>query len=122
MCRRGRSLNIARSDLFIVERPGFAVEPEVALKLIEIACARLQRTTAQPKVSCSFTFPAGPAKALLLLSDGDSVAVERKVAVAHNDLGNTPTGNCAFGKTTNGFALNAAEFNNSSVEAPEGIC
>jgi len=77
-------------ELFIIERRDFLPlvreEPEIALKLIEILCARLRRTTEQAENLMFLHLPGRLAKTLLRLSDGDGR--ERKVTVTQKDLGN----------------------------------
>jgi CRP-like cAMP-binding protein len=63
-------------------------EPEIALKLIEILCARLRQTTQQVESVMFLQLPSRLAKALLRLSGGGGIAGERKVAVTQKDLGN----------------------------------
>jgi CRP-like cAMP-binding protein len=79
-------------ELFVIERRDFLPlvkeEPEIALKMIEILCAKLRRTTEQAENLMFLHLPGRLARALLRLSDGDEHSCERKVAVTQKDLGN----------------------------------
>jgi CRP/FNR family transcriptional regulator, cyclic AMP receptor protein len=81
---------ITDCELFVIERRDFLPlvkeEPEIALKMIEILCAKLRRTTEQAENLMFLHLPGRLARALLRLSDGDER--ERKVAVTQKDLGN----------------------------------
>src|SRR5260370_27300470 len=83
---------ITDCELFVIERRDFLPlvreEPEIALKMIEILCAKLRRTTEQAENLMFLHLPGRLAKALLRLSDGDDRSCERKVAVTQKDLGN----------------------------------
>jgi CRP/FNR family cyclic AMP-dependent transcriptional regulator len=83
---------ITDCELFVIERRDFLPlvkeEPEIALKMIEILCAKLRRTTEQAENLMFLHLPGRLAKALLRLSDGDGRSFERKVAVTQKDLGN----------------------------------
>jgi CRP/FNR family transcriptional regulator, cyclic AMP receptor protein len=83
---------ITDCELFSIERRDFLPlvkeEPEIAIKMIEILCAKLRRTTEQAENLMFLALPARLAKALLRLSDGDEGSCERKVAVTQKDLGN----------------------------------
>jgi CRP-like cAMP-binding protein len=74
-------------ELFVIERRDFLPlvkeEPEIALKMIEILCAKLRRTTEQAENLMFLPLSGRLAKTLLRLSDGDG-----KVAVTQKDLGN----------------------------------
>jgi CRP/FNR family transcriptional regulator, cyclic AMP receptor protein len=90
--RTADAVALTDSELFVIERRDFLPlvreEPEIALKLIEILCARLRRTTQQAESLMFLSLPGRLAMALLRLSDGDGAARERKVAVTQKDLGN----------------------------------
>jgi CRP-like cAMP-binding protein len=89
--RTADAVAITESELFVIERRDFLPlvreEPEIALKLIEILCARLRQTTQQAEGLMFLHLPGRLAKALLRLSHGVGVARERKVAVTQRDLG-----------------------------------
>jgi len=90
--RTADAVAITDCDLFVIERRDFLPllreEPEIALKLIEILCARLRQTTEQAENLMFLNLPGRLAKALLRLSDGQQGAHERRVAVTQKDLGN----------------------------------
>src|SRR6266481_2143149 len=89
--RTADAVAITDSELFVIERRDFLPlvqeEPQIALKLIEILCARLRQTTQQAESLMFLHLPGRLAKALLRLSHGDRAARERKVAVTQRDLG-----------------------------------
>ena len=90
--RTADAIAITDCELFVIERRDFLPlvreEPEIALKLIEILCARLRQTTEQAENLMFLHLPGRLAKALLRLSKGDQHACERKVVVTQKDLGN----------------------------------
>lgn len=90
--RTADAIAITDCELFVIERRDFLPlvreEPEIALKLIEILCARLRQTTEQAENLMFLHLPGRLAKALLRLSDGDERACERRVVVTQKDLGN----------------------------------
>ena len=63
-------------------------EPDIALKLIEILCARVRQTTEQAENLMFVPLPGRLAKALLRLSNRESGDRELRVAVTQKDLGN----------------------------------
>ena len=80
-------------ELMVIDRrdliPFLHREPDVVLKLIEILCARIRRTSAQVEDVMYLSLPARLAKALLELSGGvDSSATRHKVRIAQRELGN----------------------------------
>jgi CRP-like cAMP-binding protein len=89
--RTADAIAVTDCELFIIERRDFLPllreEPDIALKLIEILCDRVRRTTEQAENLMFLHLPGRLAKALLRLSDGDRRACERKVAVTQKDLG-----------------------------------
>jgi CRP/FNR family cyclic AMP-dependent transcriptional regulator len=90
--RTADAVAITDCELFVIERRDFLPlvreEPEIALKLIEILCAKLRQTTEQAENLMFLHLPGRLAKALLRLSEGDGSACERKVVVTQKDLGN----------------------------------
>lgn len=90
--RTADAVAIADCQLFVIERRDFLPlvreEPEIALKLIEILCARLRQTTQQAESLMFLHLPGRLAKALLRLSSGDRAANDRKIAITQKDLGN----------------------------------
>jgi CRP/FNR family transcriptional regulator, cyclic AMP receptor protein len=80
-------------DLYVIERRDFLPvmrdEPDIALKIIEILCSRLRRTTEQAEELMFLDLPSRLAKALMRLVDEDPGGThERKVAITQKDLGN----------------------------------
>ena len=74
-----------RSDFLPLMRE----EPEIALKIIEILCSKLRRTTEQAEEVMFLDLPSRLAKALLRLVDGETAGMqERKVTITQKDLGN----------------------------------
>src|SRR5215468_11165542 len=88
--RTADAVAITDCDIFVIERRDFLPlvreEPEIALKLIEILCARLRQTTQQAESLMFVHLPGRLAKALLRHSKDDGS--ERKVVVTQKDLGN----------------------------------
>jgi CRP/FNR family cyclic AMP-dependent transcriptional regulator len=90
--RTADAIAITDCELFVIERRDFLPlvreEPEIALKLIEILCARLRQTTEQAENLMFLHLPGRLAKALLRLSESDGNGRERRVDVTQKDLGN----------------------------------
>jgi CRP/FNR family transcriptional regulator, cyclic AMP receptor protein len=90
--RTADAIAITDCELFVIERRDFLPlmreEPEIALKMIEILCARVRRTTEQAENLMFLHLPGRLAKALLRLSDGDAGTRERRAVVTQKDLGN----------------------------------
>jgi CRP/FNR family cyclic AMP-dependent transcriptional regulator len=90
--RSADAIAITDCELFVIERRDFLPlvreEPEIALKLIEILCARLRQTTEQAENLMFLHLPGRLAKALLRLSESDGNGRERRVDVTQKDLGN----------------------------------
>jgi CRP-like cAMP-binding protein len=78
--------------LFVIERRDFlpimGEEPEVAIRMIEILCSRVRRTTEQAENLMFMPLRGRLAKALLQLSEGGGRIRERKAVVTQKDLGN----------------------------------
>ena len=78
-------------ELYVIERRDFLPlirhEPEIALKIIEILCSKLRRTTLQAEEVMFFDLPSRLAKALMRLLDTAGMR-ERKVTITQKDLGN----------------------------------
>jgi CRP/FNR family transcriptional regulator, cyclic AMP receptor protein len=83
---------VAMSDceLLIIKRRDFIPfvheHPEVGLKLIEILCGRMRRTTQQVEDLMFLNLPARLAKALLRLADEVGGALPRKVSVTQQEI------------------------------------
>jgi CRP-like cAMP-binding protein len=64
-------------------------EPDIALRLIEILCSKLRRTTEQAEEVMFLDLPRRLAKALMRLVDADSAGRrERKISITQRELGN----------------------------------
>jgi CRP-like cAMP-binding protein len=90
--RTADAVAVTDCELFVIERRDFLPlireEPDIALKLIEILCARLRRTTEQAENLMFLHLPGRLARALLRHSEVDERTCERKVTVTQKDLGN----------------------------------
>jgi CRP/FNR family transcriptional regulator, cyclic AMP receptor protein len=80
-------------ELMVIERRDFIpflhCEPDVTLKLIEILCARIRRTSAQVEDVMYLSLSARLAKTLLELSgDVEASTTQRKVRITQRELGN----------------------------------
>ena len=83
---------ITDCEMLVIERRDFLhlvqEEPQIALKLIEILCARLRQTTQQAESLMFLPLPGRLAKALLRMRFGDGAIADRKIAITQKDLGN----------------------------------
>ena len=90
--RTADAVAVTDCELFVIERRDFVPlmreEPDIPLKLIEILCARLRRTTEQAESLMFLHLPGRLAKALLRHSEVDEHTGERKVAITQKELGN----------------------------------
>jgi CRP/FNR family transcriptional regulator, cyclic AMP receptor protein len=90
--RTADAVAITDCEMLVIERRDFLPlvqeEPQIALKLIEILCARLRQTTQQAESLMFLHLPGRLAKAMLRLSIGDGATAERKIAIIQKDLGN----------------------------------
>jgi len=79
-------------EMFVIERRDFLPlvqeEPQIALKLFEIVCARLRQTTQQAESLMFLHLPGRLAKALLQRSALVGGACEPKIGITQKDLGN----------------------------------
>jgi CRP/FNR family cyclic AMP-dependent transcriptional regulator len=79
-------------ELFVIERRDFLPlmreEPEIALKIIEILCAKLRRTTEQAEEIMFLDLPSRLAKALMRLEAETACTGERKISITQRELGN----------------------------------
>jgi CRP/FNR family transcriptional regulator, cyclic AMP receptor protein len=80
-------------ELFVIERRDFLPlmreKPDIALRLIEILCSKLRRTTEQAEEVMFLDLPRRLAKALMRLVDADSAGRrERKISITQRELGN----------------------------------
>jgi CRP/FNR family transcriptional regulator, cyclic AMP receptor protein len=91
--RTADAVAITDCELMVIDRRDFIPflhrEPDVVLKLIEILCARIRRTSAQVEDVMYLSIPARLAKALLELSGGvEASAARDEVRIAQRELGN----------------------------------
>jgi len=90
--RTADAVAITDCELFVIKRRDFLPlvqeEPQIAVKLIEVLCARLRQMTQQAESLMFLPFPSRLAKALLRLSSRDGARSERKIAITQKDLGN----------------------------------
>jgi CRP-like cAMP-binding protein len=82
---------ITDCELCVVERQDFLPvvreEPEIALRLIEILCSRLRRTTGQVGEAMFLDLPSRLAKALMRLLEADTASMrDRKISITQKDL------------------------------------
>jgi CRP/FNR family cyclic AMP-dependent transcriptional regulator len=80
-------------ELYVIERrdflPVMREEPEIALRIIEILCSRVRRTTEQAEEVMFLDLPSRLAKALMrLLEEGVAGSQERRISITQKDLGN----------------------------------
>jgi CRP/FNR family cyclic AMP-dependent transcriptional regulator len=80
-------------ELFVIERRDFLPlmreEPDIALRIIEILCSKLRRTTEQAEEVMFLDLPIRLARALLRLVGADTAGMrERKITITQKDLGN----------------------------------
>jgi CRP-like cAMP-binding protein len=79
-------------ELYVIERRDFLPlmreEPEIALRLIEILCAKLRRTTQQAEEVMFLDLPSRLAKALMRLEPDPACTGEHRISITQKDLGN----------------------------------
>jgi len=85
------AIAVTNCELFTIERRDFLPllreEPEIALRLIEILCSRLRRTTEQAEEFLDL--PSRLAKALMRLVEADTAGIrERKITITQKDISN----------------------------------
>jgi CRP-like cAMP-binding protein len=82
---------ISDCELMVIERRDFIPfvrdNPEVALRLIEVLCARLRRTTQQVEVVTSLNLPARLANVVLRLATEAGGASHGKISVSQREIG-----------------------------------
>ena len=88
--RSADAVALTNCKLMIIERRDFIPfvreHPEVALKLIEILCTRLRRTSAQVEDVMYLNLPARLARAVLRLADESGGAFPRKISVTQREI------------------------------------
>jgi CRP/FNR family transcriptional regulator, cyclic AMP receptor protein len=90
--RTADAIAITDCEMFVIERRDFLPlvqeEPQIALKLMEILCARLRQTTRQAESLMFLSLHARLAKTLLQLSARGDGPCEPKIGITQRDLGN----------------------------------
>jgi CRP/FNR family transcriptional regulator, cyclic AMP receptor protein len=90
--RSADAIAVTDCELLVIERRDFLPlireEPDIALKMIEVLCARLRPPTEQAGNLMFLHLPGRLAKALLRLSDGDTRTCQRRAIVTRKYLGN----------------------------------
>jgi len=88
--RTADAFALTNCELMVIDRRDFvplvSQNPEIALKLIEILCQRIRRTSEQVEDVSFLDLPGRLAKALLRLS-ADSGAQTRKVSITQREIG-----------------------------------
>ena len=82
---------VTNCDLMVIDRRDFtpmvAGNPEIALKLIEVLCARLRRTSEQVEDVIFLDLPTRLAKTLLSLSKSAKPSERRRVSITQREIG-----------------------------------
>ena len=90
-CRTADAIAASYCVLFVIQRRDFLPilrsDPDVALKLIEVLCARLRHTTEQAENLMFRSLASRLAAALLQLAESGAGERNPKVAVTQRDLG-----------------------------------
>jgi len=90
--RTADAIAVTDCELFVIERRDFLPlmreEPEIALRLIEILCSKLRRTTEQAEEVMFLDLPSRLAKALMRLEAETACTGDRKISITQRDLGN----------------------------------
>jgi CRP-like cAMP-binding protein len=89
--RTADALAITDCDLLVIDRRDFipmvTQSPEIALKLIEILCARLRHTSEQVEDLMFLDLPSRLAKTLLSLAASPKAAQDRKISITQREIG-----------------------------------
>jgi CRP/FNR family transcriptional regulator, cyclic AMP receptor protein len=89
--RTADALALTDCELMVIERRDFiplvSQKPEIALKLIEILCQRIRRTSEQVEDVTFLDLPGRLAKTLLRLSAESGSAQPRKVSITQREIG-----------------------------------
>ena len=89
--RTADALAITDCDLLVIDRRDFVPmvtqSPEIALKLIEILCARLRHTSEQVEDLMFLDLPSRLAKTLLSLAANPKAAQDRKISITQREIG-----------------------------------
>ncbi len=90
--RTADAIAVTDCDLFVIERRDFLPllreEPDISLKIIELLCGRLRRTTDQAESLMFLNLSSRLAKTLLQLSTTSDDASARRVTITQRDLAN----------------------------------
>jgi len=90
--RTADAIAVTDCELYFIERRAFLPlireEPEIALKIIEILCSKLRRTTEQAEEIMFLDLPSRLAKALMRLEAETGYTGERKISITQRELGN----------------------------------
>ena len=82
---------VSDCELMVIDRrdfmPMMAREPELALRVIEMLCARLRHTSQQVEDMTFLDLPARLAKTLLWLAASSRFTVSRKITLTQRELG-----------------------------------
>lgn len=77
-------------ELMVIERrdfiPFLRSEPELAIEIIKMLCARLRRTTDQVQDLSFLNLPTRLAKALVRLTDAEASDPSRKIAITQREI------------------------------------
>jgi CRP/FNR family transcriptional regulator, cyclic AMP receptor protein len=89
--RTADALAVTDCDLLVIDRRDFVPmvtqAPEIALKLIEILCARLRHTSEQVEDLMFLDLPSRLAKTLLSLAANPKAAQDRKISITQREIG-----------------------------------
>ena len=89
--RTADALAVTDCDLMVIDRrdsvPMVTQSPEIALKLIEILCARLRHTSEQVEDLMFLDLPSRLAKTLLSLAANPKAAQDRKISITQREIG-----------------------------------
>jgi CRP/FNR family cyclic AMP-dependent transcriptional regulator len=88
--RTADATTVSDCELIMIERRDFIPfvqsQPEVAIKFIEVLCARLRRTSGQLEDAVFLNLPARLAKTLLHLTGNSDKGATRKLPITQRDL------------------------------------
>ena len=89
--RTADALAVTDCELMVIDRRDFipmvTQSPEIALKLIEILCARLRHTSEQVEDLMFLDLPGRLAKTLLALAANPKAVQERRVSITQREIG-----------------------------------
>jgi CRP-like cAMP-binding protein len=89
--RTADALAVSDCELMLIDRRDFiplvSQHPEIALKLIEILCGRIRRTSEQVEDITFLDLPGRLAKTLLWLSQQSGSAPARKISITQREIG-----------------------------------